>query len=305
MRLTLSQQVQSTLLQLNAASTKLSDTQSRAATGKRILRPSDDVTGTDRALTLRSAISNLEQMSDNTLVTKPLLGVTENALGDITTLLTSARNTAMAAASGTLMPDEREAYATQIDNMLGEIVDKANTRYMGRYVFSGTATNDPAVVTGAGPAPYDYNGDDGIRKTQILPGISTPVNITGREAFSFDAPPASENTDLFTALEQLSEAVRHGTVNDISDELRNIDVNQDRLLMCRARVGAWIQKLDRADSTLSDTKLRMQELLSNVEDVDLAQAVIELQTQQNIYQAALQVSSNVLQLSLASLKYQQ
>ena len=303
MRLTLSQQTQNSLMYLNAASTKLSEIQNRAATGKRILKPSDDVPGTDRSLSLRTAISTLNQLSDNTTVSKPLLSVTESALADVGDSLLTAGNIGISAVNGSLSPDAREAYAEQLDEILSEIVDAANTRYMGQYIFSGTATDQPAVIAQAGPQPYAYNGDTDERKTQILSGIVIPLNISGDKVFNFDEAPGGEVTDIFTAITQLRDAVRYGTADDISEQQKNVGANRDNVLSCRARVGSWIARTERAQSVIADTKIRLSELLSQQEDVDLAQMIVELKMQENVYQAALGVSSRILDMSLASLTF--
>ena len=73
MRTSLNMQVQNSLLSMARAADGLTNAQTRASTGKRILKPSDDVPGTDRALSLRSAISTAEQLADNTLVNQPAL----------------------------------------------------------------------------------------------------------------------------------------------------------------------------------------------------------------------------------------
>ena len=302
MRLTLSQQTQNSLMYLNSASTRLSEIQNRAATGKRILKPSDDVPGTDRSLSLRTAISTLNQLSDNTVVSKPLLNITEGALGDLGDALRSARDIAVAAANSSLSSTAREAYAAQLDNILAEMADTANTRYMDQYIFSGTATDQPAIVQQAGPQPYAYNGDLGERRTQILSGIVIPLNISGDKVFNFTGAGGS-TTDVFTAISQLREVVRYGTATAVSGELDNIDASLDNVLSCRARVGSWIARTERAQSIIEDTKIRLSELLSDQEDVDLAQMIVELKTQENVYQAALGVSSRILDMSLASLTF--
>jgi flagellar hook-associated protein 3 FlgL len=58
--------------------------------------------------------------------------------------------------------------------------------------------------------------------------------------------------------------------------------------------------MDDARSLLQDTKSTMMGLLSDVEDIDLPSAVIELQTQENIYQAALAINLRVMNMSLLS-----
>ena len=61
--------------------------------------------------------------------------------------------------------------------------------------------------------------------------------------------------------------------------------------------------MDKAQSTLSDTSTRLKQMLSDTEDVDLPSAVIDLKTQENVYQTALSVSGEILNLSLASSQY--
>ena len=58
--------------------------------------------------------------------------------------------------------------------------------------------------------------------------------------------------------------------------------------------------MDRAKEVLADSRVRLQEMLSDTEDIDLSKAVVELKSQENIYQAALLISSRMLDLSLAS-----
>ncbi len=303
MRLSLSQQVQNSLIHLNSASLRLAAAQNRAASGKRILRGSDDVPGTDRALSFRSAISTLEQLSDNTTVAKPLLQVTDKALDDLSRAIRSVRDIAVAAASSLVTDSARNAYALQLDDILNEMEDTANTRFMDQYVFSGTASDSPAVVAQAGPPPYAYDGNSGMRRTQILSGVTVALNIPGDRVFNLDGQAGGGTTDVFTMVTQLRDAIANGSVSEVSAQIENIDGNLDNVLANRSRVGSWMMRLERAQEVLTDTKLRLREMLSNTEDIDLPTAVVEMQAQENVYQAALGVSSRILNLSLASLKY--
>lgn len=303
MRTSLSLQVQNSLLNISRATQGLTDAQNRVATGKRILRASDDVPGTDRALTLRSAISTIDQLSDNTLVSRPLLQTTDGALASLYNWIESVQTKAQAAANGSVADDVRQSYLTQLDSIMESIADTANTRYMDQFVFSGTATDRPAVTAQAGPPPYAYNGDAGVKKVQVLSWVSVPTNIPGSQVLNFDGSAGAGITDVFTMVSRVRDAIDSGDVDSISAELDNIQKNMDNVLNCRSRVGAWMQRIDSADNVLADSKARMQELLSNEEDADLPSAIIQLQTQENVYQAALAVSSKVLSMSLASLNY--
>ena len=159
------------------------------------------------------------------------------------------------------------------------------------------------VVAQAGAQPYAYNGDSGVRRTQILSGVTVALNIPGDRAFNFDGQAGAGTTDVFTMVTQLRDAIADGSVSDVSSQVDNIDANLDNVLGCRSRVGSWTMRMERAQSVLTDTKLSLQHLLSDQEDIDLPKAVLDMQIQENVYQAALGVSSRILNLSLASLKY--
>lgn len=302
MRMSLSMQVQNSLANMTRATDGLTEAETRAATGKRILKPSDDVPGTDRALSLRSAISTVEQLADNNTVSKPLLQTTDSALNDLTKAINSVQTIAIAANSGALTAEDRQNYMSQLDDIMSKLEDLANTRYMDQYIFSGTATNQPAVVAQAGPPPYIYNGNTEVKKVQALSWVSVPTNIPGDTVFNFNGSAGTGTTDLFTMVTNVKDAIASNDGTSLSNQLTNIKSNLDNVLSCRSRIGSWTQRVNSAQNLLTDSKNTMQELLSNVEDADLPSAIIQLQTQQNAYQAALLVSSKVLNLSLASLQ---
>ena len=287
---------------MTRATDGLTDAETRAASGKRILKASDDVSGTDRALSLRSAISTVGQLTDNNTVSKPVLQMAESALNDVTTAITSVQTLAMKANNGTLDADDKTSILSQLDQVTSKLEGLANTRYMDQYIFSGTATDQPTVTAQSGTPPYTYTGNDEVKTVQILSGVSIPTNIPGSSIFNFDGSAGSGSTDLFTMVADVKQAITSGDSDQLSAQLENIQSNLNNVLSCRSRLGSWTQRIEDAQSTLSDTKDTMQQLLSDTEDIDLPTAIIQLQTQQNAYQAALLVSSKVLNLSLASLQ---
>ena len=57
-------------------------------------------------------------------------------------------------------------------------------------------------------------------------------------------------------------------------------------------------RLDAAKSRLSDIENTTTKLLSDTEDTDISQAIVDLTTQQNVYQAALKSGASIIQPSL-------
>ena len=302
MRTSLSQQIQGQMLYLDLASTRLVDAQLRAISGKRIMKPSDDVPGTNRALRLRTAISNVDQFTNNIEVTEPLLGATQSTIADLVSAARSVRDIAVAAGAPDYTGGARDAAVAELNDILGQMQDIANTKHLDQYVFSGTATETAPLVPQAGPSPYAYAGNSGTRRTQVLSWVGLPVNIPGDKLFNFDGGAGAGSTDLFTMVAQLRDAIKTGNTSQVSSQITNIDANLDNLLSCGAQVGSWAARMDKAKNVLADTNVRLQEMLSDTEDIDLPRAIVELKSQENVYQTALAISSRMLGLSLASMR---
>ncbi|MCE5199443.1 MAG: flagellar hook-associated protein FlgL [Armatimonadota bacterium] len=300
MRTSLSQQIQNALMYTSTASNKLTEAQTHAVSGKRIIRPSDDVPGTNKALSLRSAINTVDQFANNITVSTPLLDATQNALQDMVNAVKLVRSKAETAAKPDVTGSEKQTTLQELDDILAQMVDIANTKHTDQYIFSGTATDTPAVQVAA-DGTYTYDGNSGQRSTQVLSWVSLKVNVPGNTAFNFDGSAGAGTTDLFTMVTQLKSAVKSGDVKTISAQLTNIDANLDNLLSNTAKVGSWAARMEASSGTLDDMDTRLQEMLSDTEDIDLAEAVVQLKTQENVYQAALAVTSRIMNLSLASM----
>ncbi|MDQ2686656.1 MAG: flagellar biosynthesis protein FlgL, partial [Armatimonadota bacterium] len=67
----------------------------------------------------------------------------------------------------------------------------------------------------------------------------------------------------------------------------------------RATVGAKMNEVDSTKQRLTRAQGDYQNAVSNVEDVDLATAYVQLQSAQNVYQASLVTTSKAFQHSLS------
>ncbi len=304
MRTTLNQQIHNTLTMLNQSSNALTKAQTHAATGKRINKGSDDVLGTNRSLMIRSSINSLKQFANNISVSQPMLQTAADAISDLVKQVQTVRTIAIAANNDTLSASERDAYVKQLDDIMLQMADTANSRYMDQYIFSGTDTNTPPIGDNHdGIHPYIYMGNSDVRKSQVLQWVKLPVGIAGDRLFNFNGAAGSNSTDLFTMVKQLKDAVSLGYNDGIGNQLSNIDANLNNLLSCSAQVGSWLSRMESAKNILSESEDRLKEVLSATEDIDLAQAIVDLKTQENVYRSALAVSAQMFDMSLASLRF--
>jgi flagellar hook-associated protein 3 FlgL len=66
----------------------------------------------------------------------------------------------------------------------------------------------------------------------------------------------------------------------------------------RAQLGAKVNRLDFLSQRLNDVKVNTTGLLSQVKDVDMAQAITNFSMAQTVYQASLKAGAQALQPSL-------
>ena len=144
----------------------LNDTQQQVATGRRLLRASDDPLGVAAAIRYRESLARLEQFDRNANSARTRLEYEETALGAVTNSLQRVRELALRGMNGTESPESRAQIGVEIGERLAELVQIANQQDgKGRYLFAGSLDGtQPVTSTASG---FVYNGDEGQRLIQI------------------------------------------------------------------------------------------------------------------------------------------
>jgi len=290
----------SVLSDLNDISTKLSKTQQRMSSGKQITRPSDDPYGTSRALTLSGDLSGVQQYQRNIGEATAWQNITDASLSKINDAVQRARELTIQASTDSAGQAARDAAAQEIDQLIETIKGEANASYGGSYVFAGTATNTKPYSVGT-PINDNYAGDAGTVAREIGPNVSVTVNVNIQNILGNGSGPPGDGK-LLDTLRTITQNLRGGTTADGNAlrgaDLQNLDANLDSLTQTRATVGATTNRLEAADSRLQQVEESTTQLLSNVQDADMSQTLIDYSMQQNVYQASLHAGANIIQQSL-------
>lgn len=302
MRVTLGLQMDSTAGYLREAAEKMLEAQRVVTTGKKISKPSDDPTLTNRSMSIQSGIRGIEQYQENTNLAKSMLDSSESAVGGIGDQLQLLQQAATQAGDSSLSDESRQAIVAQIQYIRKRLLDLADTKFLDKHLFAGTETStSPISPNAANPAipPYVYQGDPQGINIQIQPAEQVQTNVTAQELFNLDGSAGAGVKDVFTVMQDLETAVKAGDVKTCSSLLSDISANHSNVLGLQAGLGARSARLEDNATALANSKDRMAELLSNLEDADLPSAIIQLQTQQNVYQTALAVTAKLMQKTLA------
>ena len=112
------------------------------STQKKITRPSDDPVVAIRALRLRSNVTEITQYySKNIPDAESWLDVTEDALKNLTEVITSMISQCTKGANGDLTSSDREIIIEQLKALSEEVYSTGDVDYAGRYVFTGYRTD--------------------------------------------------------------------------------------------------------------------------------------------------------------------
>lgn len=147
---------------------RMSKTQMQLSTGKSILTPSDDPTGSVRVVDLKGAVGRVEQYQTNSERASSRLEQEESILMGVTNLL---QRTYQLAVQGNntvvLSAAETQAIADEIRQLVDELEAQANSRDAGGdYIFSGYKSGTKPFTRTAADT-YTYSGDQGQRQLQI------------------------------------------------------------------------------------------------------------------------------------------
>lgn len=280
------------LSDLRASTQRIATAQRQIASGRRIDKPSDDPLATHNALRLRSELSGVAQDRRTISDTKGWLDTTDSALSTITDVVHRARELALQGANGAIGQTERNKLADEVDQLIETAKSAANSSYGGRYVFAGQDTDDPPYTPGAVDA---YDGDTGAIARSIGPAVSVQINVPGVDILGNGAA----DTKLLTTLRTLAADLRGGNLAGLrGPALNDLTANLEDVTSARGTVGALTTRLEAAEARLAQVEESTVSLLSETEDTDVAKAMIDLTTQQSVYQAALQSGQALIQPSL-------
>lgn len=289
MRITQQMMTSGTLSRLQERLSTFETTQVKVGTGKRMQVPSDDVAGMSSALRLRSEMAARVQEARNAEDGLMWVNLADSELQGIVAQLQRARELAVRGASMTDV-NERAAIQVEIEGIRDDIVAAANSSSQGRPLFAGFAAGDAVAQVGG---IWTYQGDTGRVTRRASETDIIAVNVTGDQVFGFAA-----GQDVFTVLDDMSTALIAGDQAAISGSITAIDDSMGRVLDGLAVLGAAGNRLDAAYERSQVEQNTVRGYLSEVEDVDIAEAISELQMQEVAYQATLGALSKALQPSL-------
>lgn len=186
MRITTNLIYDQNLRAMNTSQSSLSDIQTQLASGKKLLRPSDDPVGAAQVIRLNEELDKITQYNRNNDLATNALELQETSLRSINDVVNRARVLAVQSGNGILGEADRSAIGAEIEQLRNQVVDLMNTQNAsGEYVFSGYQSSEQAFVFNptASSNHIVFNGDDGTNTMQISDSVSIQTTSSGKTVF--------------------------------------------------------------------------------------------------------------------------
>jgi len=265
------------------------------ASGKRIIKPSDDPLGTVRLMALQAEQANLKQFNVNIENVRRHLSGAETYVTSISDELGKLRDLTLEAGNGTLTLTGRKAIAQEMTAVKESLLASSNAKGSnGKYLFSGSEVAKAPIV---GPDPvtgdYTYVGDNRERKIMVASGIKVVSNIDVEETFF------AGGNDFFKDLDGYIEKLNSDSQvpADRKTMLEAIDSSADTNLQLLTTIGTRLSGIIQTKDTNADISLYGKKLQLSSEQLDygtaafeFAQAELALNTTQMVYVKASKLS---------------
>lgn len=273
---------------MNANSERLGKLMQQMATGERLLMPSDDPIASVRLLRVEREQASLSQYANNIANLSDSLSIQEANLSAASDTMLRAQDLLLWAANrGANSDEDLAAIASELNTLKDTIVSFINVRdEEGRYLFSGTLSDRPAV-TFTEDDGYTLNGNDKYRQAAVANGVLVEENVTAHQFFG-GAP------EFLNTLDELVQTLQAEGLdgNDpavgqqITDALDKLDDTHGRILGAITELGGRQNSLSLLAESNADVSVVNEKIEGELSRLDYGSAAIDLSN----YQLALQAT---------------
>ena len=263
--------------QMGTVQTSLAKSQAQLAAGKQVITPSDSPTQAASIQRLKSILARQDSYGNTLSAVQTRLQDEESALQSVSNMVVRVKEIAIQAASDTLGAADRKVLGVEMQGLRDQIFSMSNMQdSSGNYLFAGSRVNKPAFAEN-GFGDVTYQGDQTRMRVSVGDQRTVQLNRSGSEAFvtvvRTDPKGAQTGVGFFQAIDQLTAAVRGSDRIAMQRGIGEMDSLQNGLTLSLAQVGTDMNVADAQTAVLEETRLSLKSTLSNIEDLDYAEAI--------------------------------
>ncbi|HXE14597.1 MAG TPA: hypothetical protein VN633_20895 [Bryobacteraceae bacterium] len=285
------------LANLSNLEQRLTTSQLQLTSGLRINNVSDAPDQVGQMLQLKADISRNNQIKTNLTTVQAEVNSAESAINTAGLLMDKAVQLASQGNNTTTTVDQRKLLATQVEAIMTQMVNLANTKFENRYIFSGNndqvqpyAGVDLTQPNGAGT----YQGSANNKQVEGSNGSNLTVSLTAAQIFDGGGP----TTSVFQVLTSLYNDLMTNNTANLSTDSANLSTASGYLSAQQAQYGNFQNQITDALTYQGQLDTQFKAQLSAVQDADPIAAATALTQGETSLQAALQAEAAMPKKSL-------
>ena len=276
---------------LTFSTERLYDAQTKVLTNKRVNKPSDNPVDAMTSLNIRTKLSEINQYQRNINRSKTMVENTESVVAQLADIFQRLSTLTIQGASDSYGPNDKLSIAGEVNQLLEQIFVIANNRSESVYTFAGTM-NDVAPYQ----AIYNANGEIASVQTTGSSGdiegligerVRIKININGEDVFE-----SSQN--LFEIAIKIRDDLLANDSEALNEDLNNISNASENIYNTQSLLGSRLNRIYAAETRAENDILNFTEYLSDTEDVDASEAIINYQRELLTLQASLEAGARLL-----------
>jgi flagellar hook-associated protein 3 FlgL len=308
MRITNRMMVDHAIQRMSDNMERTSKLQDRVSSGKQFRNASEDPHRASLSLGLRSHLRTLDSYSETAETTQNWMVASDTAFEHLEQIAMRANDLILRGLNDTLDPSERAStLGTEMQDLLNQAIEVGNTSVNGQFIFAGFQVGSKAFELDGAVTPLvdykgdpftpkvvNYLGDQGSMQRNLGPDQSVTLNVRGDQSI----------LGFLQNLSLAANALMQGNINKTGDPLNDpltlqsalsrLKSSLDTIDQYRTSNGARLRQVESATDFLETVKLETKSLLSKNEDVNMAEGIALLASQQTTYEAVLEVSQRAI-----------
>jgi flagellin len=252
----------------------------RLSSGKRINSAKDDAAGLSISQRMKNQISGIGVAIRNVQDAISLIQTAEGALSEQHTILNRIRDLTVQAANDSYTEEERENIQVEVNALLEELDRIAQTTHF----------NTNSLLSDEGINQFTF---------QVGPNAGDTMTVTIRSMST--ASLGLDGFDITKAVNKIDEEGNESQVT-FGDLLKMVDQAVSSVSKERASLGATQNVMGHRINSLITQRENLAEANSRIEDVDMAEEMIQLTKDNILYQASIAMLAQANQMPQLLLK---
>ena len=266
---------------------KLQTAQNQVSSAKRVTKPSDDPTAASDIVRIFSEKTEGEQFDKNLTFARTKLDLAATVLDSVERMIERSRTLGQLSFGN---PTTASIYMTELDGLRDQTIAAANTTHAGRFIFGGSITTTAPYLKNPDTS-VTYQGNSQDVALQVSRTSTVQTQIPGSQIFS-------GSVNIFQVMSDLSAAMQAGNKDGIDAEVKKLEQFAEVVSIARSKIGSYVNMSSNISAELTSARLGRENDLTQEQAANMAQAITEMNLNQNALEATMAVGARISNLTL-------